>query len=482
MTNIRSGLDKTVAAGLAVALAALLAGCASTGGLATSARKLDAASLQAAASLGPASLSAAAWPTEAWWRRYGDPQLDALVAEALAHSPNLRLAQARIRQAEAFAGAAQAAAGPQLGAGVRSNRQEFSEHGTTPPPVAGTWKWVNEASLNFSYEFDFWGKHESAIEAAVGRAHAAEVDGHAARLVLVTGILRSYVRLQQAWQQRDIAEATLKQREHVLALTRQRVAARIDSALELKQAESQLPAARVQIAQLNETIALARTELAALAGQGPDRGLALERPRLKAQPGSLLPSALPAELIGRRPDVVAQRWRVEAAGKEIAVARGQFYPNISLTALLGAQRLGFSDWMTAGSRIAGIGPAVSLPIFDAGRLRSSLAARNAEYDIAVEQYNATVVDAVRDVVSQLVSLRWLEEQRAQQGEALATATQAHALALQRYRAGVGNYLQVLAAQSQLLAAQRLALDFDMRAIELDAGLARALGGGLPAPG
>ena len=135
MTNIRSGLDKTVAAGLAVALAALLAGCASTGGLATSARKLDAASLQAAASLGPASLSAAAWPTEAWWRRYGDPQLDALVAEALAHSPNLRLAQARIRQAEAFAGAAQAAAGPQLGAGVRSNRVVLSPN---PGPPART--------------------------------------------------------------------------------------------------------------------------------------------------------------------------------------------------------------------------------------------------------------------------------------------------------------------------------------------------------
>jgi NodT family efflux transporter outer membrane factor (OMF) lipoprotein len=475
MTNIRSGLNKAAALGLA----AVLAACASPEGLHPTARKLDAASLQAGESLGPASLSAAAWPTQEWWRRYGDPQLDALVAEALAHSPSLRLAQARIRQAAAFAGAAQAAAGPQLGASVRSNRQEFSEHGTTPPPVAGTWKWVNEASLNFSYEFDFWGKHEAAIEAAVGRTRAAEVDGHAARLVLVTGILRSYVRLQQAWQQRDIAEATLKQREHVLALTRQRVAARIDSALELKQAESQLPAARVQIAQLNEAIALARTELAALAGQGPDRGLALERPRLRENRASLLPSALPAELIGRRPDVVAQRWRAEAADKEIEVARGQFYPNISLTALLGAQRLGFADWMTAGSRIAGIGPAVSLPIFDAGRLRSGLAARNAEYDIAVEQYNATVVDAVRDVVSQLVSLRWLEEQRVQQGEALATTTQARELALQRYRAGIGNYLQVLAAESQLLATQRLALDLDMRAIELDASLARALGGGLP---
>jgi NodT family efflux transporter outer membrane factor (OMF) lipoprotein len=222
--------------------------------------------------------------------------------------------------------------------------------------------------------------------------------------------------------------------------------------------------------------------LAALAGQGPDRGLALARPQIKETRQNLLPSTLPAGLIGRRPDVVAQRWRTEAASRETEVARDQFYPNISLTALLGVQRLGFAQWFTMGSRISGIGPAVTLPVFDSGRLRSGLAERNAEYDIAVEQYNATVIDAVRDVVSQLTSLRWLEEERAHQRDALQTAQQAYDLALQRYRAGVGNYLQVLAAQSQLLAAQHQEVELDMRAIDLDVGLARALGGGLPGQG
>jgi NodT family efflux transporter outer membrane factor (OMF) lipoprotein len=475
MFTTRSCLKSAAAACLAAALAA----CASTRGLHTEARQLDAGRLQAARTLAPVKVSEAAWPTQDWWRRYGDPQLDAVMAEALEQSPNLRVAQARVRQAAALAGATEAATGPQVNAGIRSTRQQFSEHGTTPPPVAGSWKWVNEASLNFSYEFDFWGKQEAAIQAAVGRERATEVDAYAARLVLVTGILRSYIRLQQAFQQLDIAEATLKQREQVVELTRQRVAAKIDSDVELKQAQSQVPVAKVQIAQLNEAIALTRTELAALAGQGPDRGLALARPQLKETRQSLLPSSLPAELIGHRPDVVAQRWRAEAAGKEIEVSRDQFYPNISLTALLGVQRLGFSEWFTTGSRISGIGPALTLPIFDSGRLRSNLAARNAEYDIAVEQYNATVIDAVRDVVSQLVSLRWAEEERAQQRDALLTSQQAYDLALQRYRAGVGNYLQVLAAQSQLLTNQRLASDLDMRAIELDVGLARALGGGLP---
>jgi NodT family efflux transporter outer membrane factor (OMF) lipoprotein len=403
--------------------------------------------------------------------------LDGLLTEALALSPTLKMAEARVQQAQALAGRAEAALAPQFGLAERNTRQRFSEHGTTAPPVAGQWKWVNEASLVGTYEFDFWGKNRSALEAALGYARAVDVDAHASRLVLATSVLRSYVRLQQAWQQRDIAAATLQEREHILALTQQRVTARIDSEVDLKQAESMVPAAKLQIAQLDEVIELTKAELAALAGQGPDRGLRLARPTLHETRAWLLPSNLPAELIGRRPDIVAQRWRVEAASKDIVAAKAQFYPNISLIGLIGLQSLGFANFGVAGSRVGGIGPALSLPLFDGGRLRSNLAGRSADYDYAVEQYNATVIEAVRDVVSELVSLRAIEQQRALQRESLVTADQAYHLALQRYEAGIGNYLQVLSAQLQQLASRRLQSDLDMRAIELDIGLARALGGG-----
>lgn len=460
--------------GRSLAMTLLLAGCA-TPDTAPLARLRGAATLQVGQSMGQLTM-AAAWPTEQWWQRYGDPQLNALIDEALMQSPTLNMAQARVRQAQAMTGRASAAGEPQLALADKNTRQLFSAHGTTAPPVAGQWKWVNEASLNGVLEFDFWGKNRAAIEAAVGLRRAAEVDACAARLVLVTSVLRSYVHLQQAYQQLDVASATLLRRERLLALTQQRVKASIDSGVDLKQAEAALPAVRVQIAQIRESIQLRRTELGALSGQGPERGMALARPSLHETRLSLLPGDVPAQLIGRRPDVVAQRWRVEAAGQEIAYARAQFYPNISLTAFVGLQSLGFPNFDVAASRIGGIGPALSLPIFDGGRLCSNLALRDAEYDFAVEQYNATVIDAMRDVVSQLLSLRAIEEQQALQRDAVRTADQAYALAVRRYRSGIGNYAQVLLSELQKLASEGQQSDLDMRAIELDIGLARALGG------
>lgn len=441
------------------------------------ARMHEANELAAKDSIGKPALSAAAWPSENWWQHYGDTQLDRLMDEALKHNPTLKMAQARVHQAQAIVDRAEVVSTPQLVLTEKNNRQLFSGHSTTPPSVAGQWKWFNETTLNASYEFDFWNKNQSAIEAAVGISHAVEVDVYTARLVLVTNILKSYLRLQQAYQQRDIASVILELRQRILELTDQRVSARIDSVIDLKQAESQIPAAKIQIAQINEAIELGKAELGALTGQGPDRGLTLSRPSMLEVRTILLPSDVPAELIGRRPDIIAQRWRVEAAAKEIASAQAQFYPNISLTAFIGMQSLGFQKFYDPASRITGIGPAFSLPIFDGGRLKSNLAGRNAEYDYAVEQYNTTVVDAVRDVVSQLVSLRAVEEQRSLQRQVVSSADDAYQLTMQRYRSGVGNYLQVLTAQLQKVVAECQLTDLDMRAIELDIALARALGGG-----
>src|SRR5204862_2082227 len=145
------------------------------------------------------------------------------------------------------------------------------------------------------------------------------------------------------------------------------------------------------------------------------------RPAASSARPFVLTSTLPAELLGRRPDLVARLARVEAAQQDIASAKAEFYPNVNLIAFVGLQSLGGAGFLSAASRMMGFGPAVSLPIFDAGRLRANLAGRNADYDIAVEQYNQTLADAMRDVVDQLASHQSVDEQRRQQVEAEAPA-------------------------------------------------------------
>ncbi|PLR22650.1 fusaric acid resistance protein [Caulobacter zeae] len=472
---------RTARAALAALLVSTLplVGCAGMGGVAPSqARLTDPSRLAASRTLEGVTLSPAAWPASDWWKRYGDPQLDALVAEVLADNPSLGAAQARIDQALALSGAARAAQNLQANLNAKATQQRFSGHSTTPHPLAGSWDWFNDATLATSYDLDFWGKNKSLIEASLDRLHASQIDSQAARLMLAYSTTQVYFRLAQAHDQLDLAESVVKQREDTLELVRQRVAAGLDSTVDLKQAQAALPPARQQVLTQREAVDLARSQLAALTGKGPDRGRAVQRPSLSLSQTLALPADLPAELLGRRPDVVAQRWRVEASAKDIKAAKAQFYPNISLNAYVGSQSLGLDHWVQGGSAIAGIGPALTLPIFDGGRLRANLGARNAEHDLAVEQYNQTLVEAMRDVVDQITAQQWFDQQRAEQVDAVETAEAAYDLAVQRYRSGLTPYLQVLIAQSQVFAQRKQLIDLQVRALQLDANLARALGGGV----
>jgi NodT family efflux transporter outer membrane factor (OMF) lipoprotein len=316
------------------------------------------------------------------------------------------------------------------------------------------------------------------LEAAISQVEVARVEAVAARLLLSVTVARAYTELARLYDQLDVAAATLRQQHYIYDLTQQRVAAGLDTRVELKQAEAALPAAHKDIAVLNEAATLTRHQLAALLGQGPDRGLAIKRPKLQVAGGdAVLPSRLPADLLGRRPDVLAQRWRVEAAARDIEAAKAQFYPNVNLLAFVGFQSVGLSQFLKVDSGIAGIGPAISLPIFEGGRLRSELAGANAGYDAAAEQYNQTLIEALRDIGDQLASIRSVAAQSGEQRIAFKAAREAYELALLRYRKGVGNYLSVLSAEAQVLAQQRLDADLHAREYDNRINLIRALGGG-----
>jgi NodT family efflux transporter outer membrane factor (OMF) lipoprotein len=464
----------------AVALGALLlAGCASMHGLAPTGVAHDASKLAATKSLSAVPVNTV-WPASDWWKRYGDPQLDALMDEALRTSPTLEIAAARTRQALAAAQVTDAGRFPRVDASASLTHERFSERGLVPPPYAGSWQTDGELAVTLSWELDIWGVHREAYASAIGAERAAEVDAEAAKLALATSIAEAYAEMQHAFAKRDVANKTLADREAILKLTRDRQAAGLDSRVELKQAESALPATREEIIAYDERIAHLRNAIAALLGEGPDRGLAIARPKAALVPFAL-PSSLPADLVGRRPDLVAQRWRIESASHAIDSAKGEFYPNVNLAAFVGLSGIGAGNILTLASRTAGVTPALSLPIFDAGRLRGNLAGRDADFDVAVAQYNRIVVDAVRDVVDEVAAWRGVEAERAEQRAALATAREAYELALLRYREGLGNYLQVLSVEQPMLVQQGLEADLDARELALSVRLVRALGGGFAPP-
>ena len=463
---------------LALAVAsALLAACASTGGEKPVAARTDANTLAAARTLSKVPTSDAAWPTSDWWKRYRDEQLDNLVDEALKDSPTLRAADARLRKAVAAAGIADSARKLQLNGSADIARQRFSEHYIFPPPFGGSWNTPADLNANFSFDLDLFGRLRSAYEGALDEAHAAELDRQAARLLLSTSIVRAYVQLQGAYDQLDVAKAQLADRENLVKLVEQRKAAGLDSDVEVRQAQVGIPEAQERIAQLEETIDLTRHQIAALLGEGPDRGLALGRPHMKGFDGPVLPTRVPADLLGRRPDIVAQRWRIEAASKNIESAKAAFYPDVNLAALVGLQSLTASDLLKAGSLNVNVGPALRLPIFDGGRLRANLAGKDADYDIAVEQYNQGLAEALREVADQLASMRSIDRQRAQAADGVRVAQDGYDLAMLRYREGLGNYLQVLLAQSQVLAQKNLQAALAARELDASVSLTRALGGG-----
>ena len=461
--------------------AVMIAGCASLPQAAEQTPIRNANDLQLAKTVSQASDDRSSWPEVSWWSVFADPQLDRLEQEALVASPTIATAKARLDRAIAVAGGARSSLWPKADANARGTRERFSEHDVIPPPLAGTTQTESRVALDFSYELDFWGKNRAALAAALNRADAAKVDSFAARLILTTAVARTYVQLARAYDHLDIARDTLSQHDQLYDLTRQRVDAGLDTRVELKQAEGAVPAAREDVAALEESVRIAQNQLAALVGQGPDRGLGVERPRLQSSVGEpLLPSRLPADLLGRRPDVAASRLRVEGALQDIKVARARFYPDIDLLAFAGFQSIGLSQLADAGSRTAGIGPALHLPLFDGGKLRSDLAVTEADYDAAVAQYNATLIEALHELADELAAFRSVEDQGTQQRLAMAAAREAYDLAMLRYRNGIGNYLTVLSAESQVLRQRHLEADLRARALDNHLDLIRTLGGGFDA--
>lgn len=456
---------------LASTLVLTLAGCASTAGI-----NAPQAKVVAPAALGVSDSNATAPVGADWWQGFGDGGMSDLISHALEGSPNLKVAQARLARAQANADTVRSVDGPQVNGSFEATRQLFSGNSIYPPPLGGEIYETGTLQVSGSWEFDFFGRNRRALDAAIGAQRAAEADAQAARVMLASNVARGYVQLARLIDQRDVAKRSLAQRDEILALIRQRVDAGLDTKVELRQGEGALPETRAQLEALEEQITLARHSLAALTGQGP-QALDQLTPQLQAVQAVPLPANVPADLLGRRADISAARWRVEAASNDVASAKAQFYPNVSLTAFAGLSSLGLDRLFKSGSEQWGVGPAIHLPIFDSGRIRANLRGKSADFDVAVETYNAAVIDAVRDVADQITSLQSIARQQTEQVQAQAAAESAYDFAVQRYKAGLGTYLTVLNAEASVLAQRRSATDLKARALDTQVALIRSLGGG-----
>ncbi|WP_085630567.1 MULTISPECIES: efflux transporter outer membrane subunit [unclassified Pseudomonas] len=468
---------KTLRSGVTLLLSAMiLAGCANYSGLETEGVRLDAKSLKAGQSLDGVTLSPAAWPKSDWWTGLGDPQLDGLIREALRDSPDMQIAEARAHQANAAASAADAERYPTLDASAGISRSRLARD-QDPRGQGGAYSTVRNLSAGFNYNFDLWGGQRDAWEAALGQARAAEVDRQAAQLTLAADVARAYSDLGQAHIVHDLASEDLKRTRQMLDLSERRLRSGIDSQYQLQQTQSLEASSEASLVDAEKRLNSAKIALAVLLGKGPDRGNEIARPNVLKASAVALPSVLPAELLGRRPDLVAARWRVEAASKDIASAKTRFYPNLNLTAAAGAESLLGDAMFGSASRFFNIAPTLSVPIFDGGRLRANLDAKDADYDLAVAQYNKSLVKALGDVSDSLNQLRDIGRQIGAQQHATEIAQESYNTVVQRYGSGIGNYLDVLSIEQQLLQAQRQLASLNAEQIDLSIQLMQALGGG-----
>ena len=462
--------------GLALLFTAViaLAGCASRGGLHPTVAPDNPASLHARRDLAGVKLDAAAWPQQGWWKAIGDPQLDTLVDEALVDNSGLARVDARVRAALAAADATDAIRKPALNGGAAIAGARVPP--ILPPLASGHFGVIRYGYLSFKWNLDLGGKR-AAWQAAVGNARAAEVEAEAARLKLSADVVQAYFDLAGAYAQRDLAREEWQRAQDFLKLTHKRVASGIDSKFSLARIQGETAIDRVHLEAADNAVHTAGLVLAALLGAGPDRALSIQRPGLPAIPALALPSDLPADLLGRRPDVVAARWRVEATSRDIKAAKAKFLPNIGISSLAGLLAPSALDLFSLTNRFYTVSPALSLPIFEGGALRANLAGKDAARDLAVAQYNQTLVRAINQVASQVDDLRSLSRQVQDAESARASAKDAYMLAMKRYRAGVGNYLEALSVRQELIAAEQQLATLKTHRSNAWASLNEALGGG-----
>jgi NodT family efflux transporter outer membrane factor (OMF) lipoprotein len=411
-----------------------------------------------------------------WWEIFGDPQLNGLEEQIANSNQDLKVAEARFRQARAAIRFNRASQFPTISTSPSASYAKNSDNTLGLPSK------VHEAStgdfvlpFDLSYELDLWGRVRRTVAAAREETQATAADYQTAKLSLEAELAMDYFELRSADAQKKLLDDTVKAYTDNLELTENRFKGGVAPRADVAQAQTQLDTTMVQDTDVTVQRAQFEHAIAILIGKPPADFSLAAAPLDTAPPG--IPIGLPSELLQRRPDIAAAERRVAEANQQIGIARAAYFPTVSLGGTAGFAGTQGSNWFTWPSAFWAVGPALAQTLFDGGRRRATSESARANYDATVATYRQTSLTAFQEVEDNVAALRILENEAKQQQEAVASAKDTLQLFTNRYKGGVDTYLQVITAQTTELANERNAIDIQRRRIDASVLLVKALGGG-----
>jgi NodT family efflux transporter outer membrane factor (OMF) lipoprotein len=414
-------------------------------------------------------------PRDSWWTVYDTAEIADLERRLIAGNPSLAAAVANYAQARALSDQARAGLFPSITANAGVARARESQHAPLTGPTTPHYYDDNELGGSVSYELDLWGQIRNEVAAGKATAAATAADLENARLSLLAQLVDDYIQLRSLDREGAILGDTVDAYAHALNVTQQRHGAGISPGLDVAEAETQLDAARSQVAQVLAQRALMEHAIAALVG--------VSASTFSIQPAIVviklpeIPAGIPTNLLQRRPDIAAAERRMIAANANIGVARAAYFPSLTLGLQGGFQSTSFSNWLSAPSSFWAIGPNALLSVFDGGLRRAQVAQARAQFDAAAANYRGTVVTAFQQVEDSLASLNHYYDAAQQEKAAVDAAQRTLDLSMALYRQGASDYLTVVTSQTALLQAQLQSLNLDTLQLSASVDLIRALGGG-----
>src|SRR6202165_5430496 len=412
-----------------------------------------------------------------WWRVFNDPELARLETEADAANQDIKLAMARVEQADAGAKDARSFLFPPISLGVSAGRTREAQSRPNNGNTGGRAATFNDFQLPafLSYEVDAWGRVRHSLEAANATEQATAADLRFVRLAVEANVAMDYYSLRENDAERQVLDSTVQEMQRAVDLTTNRFRGGLTSELEVKQAETLLNQTKAQ----GQALDIQRTQLehasAVLVGKAASE-FSIPRSPFNGLPPSI-PSGLPAELLGRRPDIAEVERYVAAANAEVGIAKTAALPHLSLTGLAGFESTNLTSLFNWQNGIASLGASALMPVFTGGRVKAGVDQAWAVYRQSLAQYQKTVLIAYQEVEDQLAALRILSGEAQSTADAVADAQQAETIALNRYRSGLVSYLDVVYAQTALLANQRTAKQIGGQRMVATVVLIKALGGG-----